>query len=116
MGRESTQHSIDRVRKPRVHITYDVETGSAIETKEIPFVVGILADLSAEAKTYRVKDKNKPDGFIPKPLPKLTERSFDEIDRDNVDDVMWKYQPEVTMLVENKLTETGPGQEPEQLA
>ena len=56
MARESSQHRIDRVRKPRVHITYDVEIGDAIEMKELPFVVGVLADLSG-----------KPD----EPLPRL---------------------------------------------
>ena len=45
---ESTQKKISRVRKPRVHITYDVETGGAIEMKELPFVVGVLADLSGQ--------------------------------------------------------------------
>ena len=46
MGKESTQHKLDRVRPPRVQITYDVETGGAIEMKELPFVMGIMADLS----------------------------------------------------------------------
>jgi len=48
MASESTQHKLDRVRKPRVHITYDVETGGAIEMKELPFVVGVLADLTGQ--------------------------------------------------------------------
>ena len=48
MARESTQHKLDRVRPPRVHITYDVEIGDAIEMKELPFVVGVLADLSGK--------------------------------------------------------------------
>ena len=46
MGKESTQHKLDRIRRPRVQITYDVETGGAIEMKELPFVMGIMADLS----------------------------------------------------------------------
>ena len=115
MGRESVQHKIDRVRRPRVHITYDVETGGAPEKKEIPFVVGILADLSSEAKTYRVKDDTKPAGFDERPLPRLTERSFDELDRDNIDDVLWKYRPEITLDVDNKLTEPREGEEREKL-
>ncbi len=45
---ESTQHKLDRVRPPRVQITYDVEIGNAIEKKELPLVVGILADLSGK--------------------------------------------------------------------
>ena len=48
MARESTQHKLDRVRPPRVQITYDVETGDAIEVKELPFVLGMLADLSGK--------------------------------------------------------------------
>ena len=45
---ESTQHKLDRVRRPRVHLTYDVEVGGAIQVKELPFVVGVLADLSGK--------------------------------------------------------------------
>ena len=57
---ESTQHKLDRIRSPRVHITYDVEVGGAIQLKELPFVVGVLADLSG-----------KPD----EPLPRLKDRT-----------------------------------------
>ncbi len=78
MAKESLQHTLDRVRAPRVQITYDVEVGDAIEMKEIPFVVGVLADLSG-----------KPD----KPLPKLKERKFVEIDRDNFNNVMEGMKP-----------------------
>ncbi len=70
---ESLQHKLDRVRSPRVQITYDVEIGDAIEMKEIPFVVGVLGDYSG-----------KPD----EPLPKLKDRKFVEIDRDNFDKVL----------------------------
>lgn len=87
--KESLQHKIDRVRAPRVHITYDVEVGDAIEMKEIPFVVGVLADLSG-----------KPD----EPLPKLKDRKFVEIDRDNFDNVLAAMKPRVAYRVENKLT------------
>ena len=62
MAKESLQHTLDRVRAPRVQITYDVEIGEAIEMKEIPFVVGVLADISG-----------KPD----EPLPKLKDRKFE---------------------------------------
>ena len=89
MARESTQHKLDRVRPPRVHITYDVEIGDAIEMKELPFVMGVLADLSG-----------KPD----EPLPRLRDRKFIEIDRDNFDDVMKGMKPRLAFQVDNKLT------------
>ena len=89
MAKESLQHTLDRVRAPRVQITYDVEVGDAIEMKEIPFVVGVLAD--------RV---GKPD----KPLPKLKERKFIEIDRDNFNNVMEGMKPRLAFRVDNKLT------------
>ncbi|MBU4260559.1 MAG: type VI secretion system contractile sheath small subunit [Proteobacteria bacterium] len=89
MAKESLQHTLDRVRSPRVQITYDVEVGDAIEMKEIPFVVGVLADLSG-----------KPD----KPLPKLKERKFIEIDRDNFNNVMEGMKPRLAFRVDNKLT------------
>jgi type VI secretion system protein ImpB len=86
---ESIQHKLDRVRAPRVHITYDVEIGDAIEMKEIPFVVGVLADLSG-----------KPD----QPLPKMKDRKFIEIDRDNFDQVLEGMKPRLAYRVDNKLT------------
>jgi type VI secretion system protein ImpB len=90
MARESTQHTLDRVRSPRVHITYDVEIGDAIDTKEIPFVVGVLSDLSG-----------KPD----EPLPKLKDRKFIEIDRDNFNNVLEGMKPRLAYKVDNKLTD-----------
>ncbi len=87
---ESIQHKLDRVRPPRVHITYDVEIGDAIEMKEIPFVVGVLADLSG-----------KPD----QPLPKMKDRKFIEIDRDNFDKVLEGMSPRLAYRVDNKLTD-----------
>ena len=90
MAKESLQHTLDRVRAPRVQITYDVEVGDAIEMKEIPFVVGVMADLSG-----------KPD----QPLPKLKERKFIEIDRDNFNSVLEGMKPRVAYRVDNKLTE-----------
>lgn len=89
---ESTQHKLDRIRPPRVQITYDVEIGGAIEKKEIPFVVGVLADLS---------------GMPEAPLPKLKERKFVEIDRDNFSDVMASTAPHLTFRVSNKLANDG---------
>ncbi|MBN1932243.1 MAG: type VI secretion system contractile sheath small subunit [Desulfobacterales bacterium] len=90
MAKESLQHTLDRVRAPRVHITYDVEIGDAIEMKEIPFVVGVLADLSG-----------KPD----EPLPKLKDRKFIEIDRDNFNNVLEGMKPRLAFRVDNKLTD-----------
>ncbi|MFP4348407.1 MAG: type VI secretion system contractile sheath small subunit [Thermodesulfobacteriota bacterium] len=90
MARESRQHTLDRVRSPRVHITYDVEIGDAIEMKEIPFVVGVLSDLSG-----------KPE----EPLPKLKDRKFIEIDRDNFNSVMEGMKPRLAYRVDNKLTD-----------
>ena len=86
---ESLQHKLDRVRAPRVHITYDVEIGDAIELKEIPFVVGVLGDLSG-----------KPD----EPLPRLKDRKFVEIDRDNFDRVLEGQKPRLAFRVDNKLS------------
>jgi type VI secretion system protein ImpB len=90
MARESTQHQLDRIRPPRVHITYDVEIGDAIEMKELPFVVGVLADLSG-----------KPDA----PLPRVKDRKFVEIDRDNFNAVLRGMQPRLAFRVDNKLTD-----------
>ncbi len=90
MARESRQHTLDRVRSPRVQITYDVEIGDAIEMKEIPFVVGVLADLSG-----------KPD----EPLPKLKDRKFIEIDRDNFNNVLEGMKPRLAYRVDNRLSD-----------
>jgi len=90
MAKESLQHTLDRVRSPRVQITYDVEVGDAIEMKEIPFVVGVLGDLSG-----------KPD----EPLPKLKDRKFIEIDRDNFNNVLAGMKPRLAYRVDNKLTD-----------
>ena len=92
MASESTQHKLDRVRKPRVHLTYDVEIGGAIQAKELPFVVGVLADLSG-----------KPD----EPLPGLKDRKFVEIDRDNFDKVLAGMKPRLAFQVENTLQDDG---------
>jgi type VI secretion system protein ImpB len=89
MARASTQHKLDRVRPPRVHITYDVDIGGAIEIKELPFVVGVLADLSG-----------KPD----EPLPRVRDRRFIEIDRDSFDGVMKGMKPRLAFRVNNTLT------------
>ena len=85
---ESTQHKLDRIRRPRVHLTYDVEIGGAIQQKELPFVVGVLADLSG-----------KPD----EPLPRLKDREFVEIDRDNFNKVLAAMKPRLAFQVDNVL-------------
>src|SRR3984957_781484 len=90
MGRESTQHKLDRVRSPRVHITYDVETGGAIELKELPFVVGVLGDFTGQPT---------------EPLPKLKERKFVEVNPDNFDTVLEGMKPHLAFSVENKLSD-----------
>ena len=90
MARESTQHKLDRVRSPRVQITYDVEIGDAIELKELPFVVGVLGDLTGQAE---------------QPLAKLKERKFVEVNPDNFDTVLERMKPHLSFSVENKLSE-----------
>ncbi len=87
---ESTQHKLDRVRPPRVQITYDVETGDAFEKKELPFVVGVISDLA---------------GNPAEALPQMKDRKFVEIDRDNFNDVMKSIGPRLTFQVDNQLTE-----------
>ncbi len=89
---ESTQKKLDRVRKPRVQITYDVETEGAVQKKELPFVVGVLADLS---------------GNPTEKLKSLKDRKFVSIDRDNFDDVLSSMKPGVKYRVENTLKGDG---------
>jgi type VI secretion system protein ImpB len=90
MARESTQQQLGRVRPPRVHITYDVETGGAIEMKELPFVMGVLGDFTGQPS---------------EPLPKLKERKFVEVTPDNFDEVLASMKPHLSFAVENKLSE-----------
>jgi type VI secretion system protein ImpB len=87
---ESLQHKLDRVRRPRVQITYDVETNGAMVKTELPFVVGVLADLSGQPKEA---------------LRPLKERKFVPIDRDNINEVLKKATPRLAMKVQNKLTD-----------
>ena len=87
---ESLQHKLDRVRSPRVHITYDVETGGAIEKKELPFVMGVFGDFT---------------GMPEEPLPRLKDRKFVEIGPDNFDSVLAATKPHLAFSVENKLSE-----------
>lgn len=88
MPSESTQKKLDRVRRPRVQITYDVETNGALRKTELPFVVGVLADLSGQPK----------EGLKP-----LKDRKAVNIDRDNFNDVLARATPRVAMKVENKI-------------
>ncbi len=73
MARQSTQHKLDRVRSPRVHITYDVEVGGAIELKELPFVMGVLGDFTGQPVEA---------------MAKLKDRKFVEVNPDNFDSVL----------------------------
>jgi type VI secretion system protein ImpB len=89
MAKRSLTKDVETVRRPRVHINYDVETGGAIEKKELPFVAGVLADLSGNPK-----DELKP----------IKERKFVEIDRDNFDEVLKNTAPRLVYRVDNKLS------------
>jgi type VI secretion system protein ImpB len=86
----SVQKKLERVRPPRVHITYDVETGGAIEIKELPFVMGVMGDFSGQPVD---------------PLPRLKDRRFVEINPDNFDNVLESMKPHLAFSVENKLSE-----------
>ncbi|WP_158792816.1 type VI secretion system contractile sheath small subunit [Granulicella sp. L60] len=90
MARENTQHKLDRVRAPRVQITYDVEIGDAIELKELPFVMGVLGDLTGQPASQ---------------LAALKERKFVEITPDNFDVVLKNMEPHVAYSVANKLSD-----------
>jgi type VI secretion system protein ImpB len=90
MARESIHKKLEKVRPPRVHVAYDVEIGDAIESKELPFVMGVLADLSGQPT---------------EPLARLKDRRFVEITPDNFDSVLESMKPHVSYSVENKLSE-----------
>src|ERR1019366_9986173 len=87
---ESVQKRLERVRPPRVHVTYDVETGCAIEIKDLPFVMGVMGDFSGQAVD---------------PLPKLKDRRFVEVTLDNFDSVLESMEPHVAFSVDNKLSD-----------
>lgn len=90
MAKESVHKKLERVRPPRVHVTYDVEVGDAIEVKEIPFVMGVLGDFS---------------GMPEEALPRLKERRFVEVTPDNFDSVLESMKPHLAFSVENKLSD-----------
>ena len=89
---ESIHEKLKRVRKPRVHITYEVETEGAEILRELPFVVGVMGDFSGDPT---------------QPLRPLSERKFIQIDRDNFNEVMARMTPGLNLRVENKLAEDG---------
>ncbi len=89
---ESIHDKLKRVRKPRVHITYDVETNGSIVEKEIPFVMGVMGDYSGDNL-----DSKKP----------LKDRKFSQIDRDNFNEIMSKVNPQLRLKVENMLESDG---------
>lgn len=92
MAPESVHDKKERIRPPRVHIRYDVELNGAQVMKELPFVVGVLGDLSGQPKEK---------------LPKLKDRQFDTIDRDNFDTILKKMKPRLAFKVDNKLQDDG---------
>jgi type VI secretion system protein ImpB len=90
MARDGVQKKLERVRPPRVNITYEVETGDAIEMKELPFVMGVMGDLTGQPT---------------EPLAKLKERSFVELNPDNFDEVLASMNPHLAFSVKNRLSE-----------
>jgi type VI secretion system protein ImpB len=88
----SVHEKLERVRKPRVHIKYEVETEGAMVVKELPFVVGVLGDFSGDPT---------------QPLKPFGERKFVQIDRDNFDDVMRRMTPGLNIAVKNTLQDDG---------
>ena len=90
MARQSTQHKLDRVRSPRVHITYDVEVGGAIELKELPFVMGVLGDFTGQPVEA---------------MARLKDRKFVEVTPDNFDSVLAGMKPHLAFSVDNKLSD-----------
>lgn len=90
MPSDSIQKKLGRVRPPRVHVTYDVEVGDAIEKKELPFVMGVLGDFTGQPE---------------QPLPKLKDRRFVEVTPDNFDSVLESMKPHLAFSVENKLSD-----------
>ncbi|MDY7579031.1 type VI secretion system contractile sheath small subunit [Herbaspirillum sp. RTI4] len=90
--RESTQKRLQKVRPPRVQMTYDVEIGDAIEKKELPFVMGVLGDFGGKSEVSQGK---------------LKERKFINVDNDNFDEVLKGIEPKAVFRVENHLTEEG---------
>ena len=87
---DSTQKKLERVRPPRIQISYEVETGGAMEMKELPFLMGVLGDFTGQPT---------------EPLAKLKDRKFVEVTPDNFDDVLASMKPHLAFTVENKLSD-----------
>ena len=87
---DSTQKKLERVRPPRIQISYEVETGGAIEMKELPFLMGVLGDFTGQPT---------------EPLPRVKDRKFVEVNPDNFDSVLESMRPHLAFTVENKLSE-----------
>lgn len=87
---ESTQKKLERIRPPRIQISYEVETGGAIEMKELPFLMGVLGDFSGQPT---------------EPLARLKDRKFVELTPENFDDTLASMKPRLAFSVENKLSE-----------
>ena len=92
--KDSVQKRLEKVRPPRVQLTYDVEIGDAIEQKEIPFVTGVLADFTGHRDAAS-------------PLPKLKDRKFVTVDMDSFDEVMSGMAPKASFRVKNELSPAG---------
>lgn len=92
--KDSVQKRLERVRPPRVQLSYDVEIGDAVENKELPFVMGVIGDFTGQ------QDPNSP-------LPKLKERKFVSVDLDSFDDVMQGMSPTASYRVKNALSADG---------
>jgi type VI secretion system protein ImpB len=90
MSKQSIHKKLERVRPPRVHVTYDVEVGDALEVKELPFVMGVLGDFTGQPQ---------------EPLAKLKERKFVEVTPDNFDTVLAGMKPHLSFSVDNKLSD-----------
>jgi type VI secretion system protein ImpB len=88
----SVHAKLNRVRKPRVHISYEVETEGAAVVRELPFVMGVMGDFSGDPTA---------------PLQPMADRKFIQIDRDNFNDVMARMTPGLKLKVDNKLSEEG---------
>lgn len=87
---KSSQDKLKRVRKPRVHITYEVETEGALQKQELPFVVGVMGDFSGDPT---------------KKLEPLSKRKFTQIDRDNFNQVMNSLNVGLEMSVANTMVD-----------
>ena len=91
-NQDSVQKKLAKVRAPRVHLSYDVEVGDSIETKEIPFVVGVLGEFSGDSVLEQ---------------PRLKDKKFVEVDLDTFDEVMSGLAPRATFRVSNDLSDKG---------